>query len=446
MTKKLFQISLGCSKNLVDSEVMLGLLSEAGYEICEAPEDADLLLVNTCGFIQPAVEEAIDEILAMAEVKKADPNKKLVVTGCLVQRYRDSLAAEIPEVDCFIGTDGFQDILLHLAALGSDHNEQVAVKAPPSYIMDSSTPRRLSTPGHRAFLKITEGCINRCTYCMIPSIRGTLRSREIGDIVKEAQRLEAQGVKEICLIAQDLTAFGLDRDPKEPQLLALLKELLTKCDIPWFRLLYLHPKRVEQPLLDLMAANPRLLPYLDIPVQHVSDRILKLMNRPYDRQYLTSLFANIRRTLPDIAIRTTLMVGFPGETEAEVSEMEAFLREQQLDHVGIFTYSNEEGCAAANLPDHCPEEEMGKRRDRLMAVQAEISTAKNQQQVGKKLEVLVEGISGETDLLLEGRSRYQAPEVDGTIYIADGVCAPGDLVQVQITESHTYDLVGEIVS
>ncbi len=444
MAKKLFQISLGCSKNLVDSEVMLGLLSGAGYTVCETPEEADLLLVNTCGFIQPAVEEAIDEILAMAEVKKADPNKKLVVTGCLVQRYRDSLAAEIPEVDCFIGTDGFQDILLHLAAIGRT-DERLTVKAPPTFIMDSATPRRLSTPAHRAFLKITEGCINRCTYCMIPSIRGTLRSREMEDIVREAVRLQDQGVKELCLIAQDLTAYGLDRASKTPQLVALLKMLLEQTTIPWLRLLYLHPQRVSQPLLDLMTANPRLLPYLDIPVQHVSDRILKLMNRPYGRKYLEELFARIRRTLPDIALRTTLMVGFPGETEAEVDAMESFLREQRLDHVGIFTYSNEDGCAAANLPDHCHEEQMEERRERLMAVQAEISAAKNRQRVGQELEVLVDGISGETDLLLEGRSRYQAPEVDGAVYIADGVCAPGDLVRVRITEAHTYDLVGEIV-
>ena len=444
MAKKLFQISLGCSKNLVDSEVMLGLLSGAGYTVCETPEEADLLLVNTCGFIQPAVEEAIDEILAMAEVKKADPSKKLVVTGCLVQRYRDSLAAEIPEVDCFIGTDGFQDILLHLAAMG-DNSGRLALKSPPTFIMDSATPRRLSTPSHRAFLKITEGCINRCTYCMIPSIRGTLRSREMDDIVREARQLQAQGVKELCLIAQDLTAYGLDRAPKEPQLVALLEMLLSQTTIPWLRLLYLHPQRVSQPLLDLMAANPRLLPYLDIPVQHVSDRILKLMNRPYGRKYLEELFARIRRTLPDIALRTTLMVGFPGETEAEVEAMESFLREQQLDHVGIFTYSNEEGCAAANLPDHCPEEQMEERREHLMAVQAEISAAKNRQRIGQELEVLVEGLSSETDLLLEGRSRYQAPEVDGAVYIADGVCAPGDLVKVRITEAHTYDLVGEVV-
>ena len=390
------------------------------------------------------MEEAIEESLTMAEVKKADPNKKLVVTGCLVQRYRDSLMEEIPEVDCFIGTDGFQDILHHLETMDSD-NGRLTIKAPPSFIMDSSTPRRLSTPSHRAFLKITEGCINRCTYCMIPSIRGTLRSREINDIVNEAQQLEAKGVKELCLIAQDLTAYGLDLPPKQPQLLALLEKLLAESTIPWLRLLYLHPQRVEQPLLDLMAANPRLLPYLDIPVQHVNDRILKLMNRPYGRRYLEELLARIRRTLPDIAIRTTLMVGFPGETEKEINEMELFLKEQQLDHVGIFTYSNEEGCAAANLPDHCPQEEMVKRRDRLMAVQAEISATKNKQRLGQELEVLVEGISGETELLLEGRNRYQAPEVDGTVYIADGVCAPGDLVQVRITEAHTYDLVGEII-
>ncbi|MDH4322106.1 MAG: 30S ribosomal protein S12 methylthiotransferase RimO, partial [Desulfobulbaceae bacterium] len=349
-----------------------------------------------------------------------------------------------PEVDCFIGTDGFQDILLHLAAMG-DNSGRLALKSPPTFIMDSATPRRLSTPSHRAFLKITEGCINRCTYCMIPSIRGTLRSREMDDIVREARQLQAQGVKELCLIAQDLTAYGLDRAPKEPQLVALLEMLLSQTTIPWLRLLYLHPQRVSQPLLDLMAANPRLLPYLDIPVQHVSDRILKLMNRPYGRKYLEELFARIRRTLPDIALRTTLMVGFPGETEAEVEAMESFLREQQLDHVGIFTYSNEEGCAAANLPDHCPEEQMEERREHLMAVQAEISAAKNRQRIGQELEVLVEGLSSETDLLLEGRSRYQAPEVDGAVYIADGVCAPGDLVKVRITEAHTYDLVGEVV-
>ena len=445
MAKKLFQISLGCSKNLVDSEVMLGILSDAGYVVTETPEEAELLLVNTCGFIQPAVEEAIDEILAMAEVKKADPGKKLVVTGCLVQRYRDSLLKEIPEVDCFIGTDGFQDILHHLANI-DESDSKLALKTPSTFIMNSATPRRLSTPSHRAFLKITEGCINRCTYCMIPSIRGTLRSRTIVDIITEAQLLEAEGVKELCLIAQDLTAFGLDHTPKQPQLIPLLEKLLSESTIPWIRLLYLHPQRVEQPLLDLMRANPRLLPYLDIPVQHINDRILKLMNRPYGRQYLEDLLARIRQTLPDIAIRTTLMVGFPGETESEIDEMETFLRAQQLDHVGIFTYSNEEGCAAANLPDHCQPEEMEQRRDRLMAVQAEISTAKNQQKIGSELEVLVEGISGETDLLLEGRSRYQAPEVDGTIYIADGVCAPGDLVQVRITEAHTYDLVGEIIA
>ncbi|MDH3360235.1 MAG: 30S ribosomal protein S12 methylthiotransferase RimO, partial [Desulfobulbaceae bacterium] len=308
-----------------------------------------------------------------------------------------------------------------------------------------STPRRLSTPSHRAFLKITEGCINRCTYCMIPSIRGTLRSRKTEDILKEAQNLEAQGVKELCLIAQDLTAFGLDHTPGQPQLITLLEKILAESTIPWIRLLYLHPQRVEQPLLDLMATNSRLLPYLDIPIQHVNDRILKLMNRPYDHQYLEDLFSRIRQTIPEIAIRTTMMVGFPGETENDVNEMETFLREQQLDHVGIFTYSNEEGCAAANLPDHCSPEEMEKRRDRLMAVQAEISTAKNKQRVDQQLEILVEGLSSESDLLMEGRSRYQAPEVDGTVYIADGVCKPGTLVQVRITESHTYDLVGEIV-
>jgi len=427
---------------MVDSEVMLGLLTGAGYEVCETPDEADLLLINTCGFIQPAVEEAIEEILALAEIKKVAPEKLLVVTGCLVQRYGESLRQELPEVDCFIGTDGFQDILTHLGAL--DGSRPLTMQSPPLFLMNSATPRRLSTPPHRAFLKITEGCINRCTYCMIPSIRGTLRSRAMADIVSEARRLDQSGVRELCLIAQDLTAYGLDQG--QPQLAELLQQLLAGCDIPWLRLLYLHPQRVKQPLLDLMAANPRLLPYLDIPIQHTNDRILKLMNRPYGRRYLEELFGRIRATLPDIALRTTLMTGFPGETEADVDEMEAFLLSQQLDHVGIFTYSNEEGCAAANLPDHCAPEVMEARRDRLMAVQAEISLSKNQNRVGKIEEVLVEGVSSETDLLLEGRTRYQAPEIDGTVYINEGVCASGDLVQVRITEAHHYDLVGEIVT
>ncbi len=442
MTQKLFLVSLGCAKNLVDSEVMLGLLSDAGYHVCDAPEEADLLLVNTCGFIQPAVEESIDEILALAEVKREAPGKRLVVTGCLVQRYGEALRDELPEVDCFIGTDGFQGILGHLAAINGSRS--LNVTTPSRFLMNHATPRRLSTPPHRAFLKITEGCRNRCSYCMIPAIRGELRSRETADIVAEAARLGDAGVRELCLIGQDLTAYGMDQG--RPRLVELLKRVLAGCTVPWLRLLYLHPQRVDQELIDLMAAEPRLLPYLDIPVQHTSDRILKLMNRPYGHAYLDALLTRIRATLPGIALRTTLMVGFPGETDAEVDAMADFLARQRFDHVGIFTYSNEEGCAAADLPDHVAPEEMEARRDRLMTVQAEVSLAKNQARVGTIEEVLVEGVSEETELLLAGRTRYQAPEIDGTVYINEGHCQAGDLVRVRITEAHTYDLVGEIVS
>ncbi len=441
MAEKLFLMSLGCPKNLVDSEVMLGQLEKAGYQVVEEPEEAHLLLVNTCGFIQSAVQESIDEILALAEYKKAEATKKLVVAGCLVQRYGEGLQEELPEVDLFVGTDGFQDIvsLLHGQEPGALHLQA------PVFLMDSSLSRKVSTPAHRAYIKVTEGCANHCSYCMIPSIRGGMRSRSLDDILIEARQLGKNGVKELTLVAQDLTAYGMDlRENQGPQLITLLKSLLAETSIPWLRLLYLHPIRVDKQLVEFILAEPRITPYLDIPLQHVSSTILQKMNRPYDRQNIEALLDMVRSRSEHVALRTTFMTGFPGETEEDVAETEGFLKKYHFDHVGIFAYSPEEGSKAADMPDQIPEEEKEARRDHLMKLQSDISLENNQRFVGQVEEVLVEGLSGETDLLIEGRTRFQAAEIDGCVYINAGQCSAGDFVKVRITEAHPYDLVGEV--
>ncbi len=441
--KKLHLVSLGCAKNLVDSEMMLGSLELDGYTVVEEPADAELLLVNTCGFIQSAVTEAVDEILLLAEYKEADPTKKLVVTGCMVQRYGHELRQELPEVDLFVGIDDEERICELIAGLQEGAN--LVITDPSRFILNSSQPRRLSTPLFRGYLKITEGCDNRCTYCMIPSIRGDLRSRSIADLVSEAQQLAADGMRELTLIAQDLTAYGDDLD-SATNLVSLLKALLAATDIPWFRLLYLYPVSTSKELLQLMAEQPRILPYLDIPFQHVSDSVLSRMSRRYGRQDLEQLVSQIRAYLPDCAIRTTMLVGFPGETEADFAELLDCLQRWQLDHVGVFPYEDEEGSVAAGYPNKVAEEEKQLRYQQVMELQAEISQNKLQQYVGRTETVLVEGLSRETDLLLEGRSRYQAPEIDGCVYINDGMANPGDIIKVEITEAHIYDLVGRIIN
>jgi ribosomal protein S12 methylthiotransferase len=445
MANKVFIQSLGCPKNLVDSEVMSGCLREAGYQLIEAPEEADILLVNTCGFIQPAVEEGIEVILDLARVKKAGTNVKMVVTGCMVQRYGAKLHEELPEVDLFLGVDGIEKVVAALQKLTMTGSAKLELAEQPGYLMNCETPRSISTPPFRAYLKATEGCSNRCSYCLIPSLRGPLRSRPLDDLIKEAQLLDQSGVKELTLIAQDLTAYGLDLGPERERLADLLTALLANTGIAWLRMLYLYPMRLNQAVIDLVRANARILPYFDIPLQHISNRILTGMNRPYDRKSVERLLASIRKQLPEAAIRTTFMVGFPGETEGDIEELAEFMAEQRLNHVGIFTYSNEEGCAAAKLPDHCPEGVKEARKERLMALQAEISLELNRQLVGTTQPVLVEGVSRESDLLLEGRSRFQAPEIDGCVYITAGTSRPGEMVEVKITEAHPYDLVGKIV-
>ena len=442
--KTLFMVSLGCPKNLVDSEVMLATLEQVGYSVVEQPEDASLLLVNTCGFIRPAVEEAIDEILGLAVYKEDDPSKILVVTGCMVQRYGSELITEMPEVDLFVGLDDFRHIDRLIQDIPS--NKRIVTNPGPAvYVMNSSVPRRVSTPFFRSYLKITEGCDNHCAYCMIPSIRGGQRSRSIKDLIVEANLLEQSGVRELSLIAQDLTAYGNELGG-EVNLVRLLASLLENTAIPWLRLLYLYPSSVTDALLQMMAEQPRILPYLDIPFQHVSDRVLHAMNRHYNQSTLDDLVQRIRRYVPGCAIRTTMLVGFPGETEADVVSLVDALKIWQLDHVGVFQYQDEEGSKAAGLSQKIGDEEKAARYQLVMETQAEISERLQQRFIGRVEPVLIEGVSRESDLLLEGRSRYQAPDIDGCVYITSGQVHPGDIVPVQITEAHTYDLVGEAVN
>ena len=436
-------VSLGCPKNLVDSEVMLAALEQAGYRMVEEAEQASLVLINTCGFIQPAVEEAIDTVLTLAAVKEEHPEQLLVVTGCMVQRYGNALIDELPEVDLFVGLDDFYRI--H-ELVNSIRPEKRAVVNPGAgtYLMDHTVARHLATPSYRSFLKITEGCSNRCAYCMIPSIRGPLRSRTIADLTAEAILLEQRGVRELSLIAQDLTAYG--HDLVEPaSLVQLLDSILDNTSIPWIRLLYAYPSGITDSLLQMMAGQPRILPYIDVPFQHASNRVLAAMNRHYRQATLDDLVQRIRLHIPDCAIRTTILIGFPGETEEDVETLIDSLERWELDHVGVFQYQDEEGSDAAELPAKVSDEEKESRYHRVMSTQAAISARRQHRFIGRVEPVLVEGVSSESDLLLEGRTRYQAPEIDGCVYITSGEVNPGDIVSVRITEAHTYDLVGEVL-
>lgn len=436
-------VSLGCAKNLVDSEVILGAMTAAGWQLIDDGERADVLIVNTCGFIQAAVEEAIGEIFELVKIKEKFPSKYLVVVGCLVQRYKEKLAEDLPEVDLFVGTEGAEEIAALIEQLKRGNLERRVI-LPQLYLMTHETPRVISTPPFRAWLKITEGCNNRCSYCMIPSIRGGLRSRSLDDLVKEAKKLEDLGVKELSLIAQDSTAYGKDLGVNV-SLESLVQQLLEQTTIPWLRLLYLYPTGVTDELLALMAINDRVLPYLDIPMQHVNDGILKAMNRRYTKTQLFQLVERIRNRVPDVTIRTTFLVGFPGESERAFLEIEDFLRKVHIDHVGVFAYANEEGAPSERYVRQVTEKVKRRRVESLLAVQAELSAEIQKKYVGRIEPVLVEGLSSETDLLLQGRTRFQAPEVDGCVLINDGVASLGEIVQVAITDAQVYDLVGGII-
>ena len=436
-------MSLGCPKNLVDTEIMLGLLTRAGWEVTGAPAAADLLLVNTCAFIEPACKEAVDTILDLARFKGSGPNPRLVVAGCLVQRYGPELARELPEVDLFIGVHDFPalpDLLSRPPATGAARLFQAA----PPHAYAGVEARHPATPAHLAYLKIAEGCSHRCTYCVIPQIRGPMRSRPLNTLVQEAENLAAAGVKELILVAQDTTAYGREQEG-HPQIAALLRELAAIDGFRWIRLLYGHPARITPELLDTMAGHPRILPYLDLPIQHGHDEVLRRMGRGYRRQDILDTVRRIRESLPGATLRTTVMAGFPGETEAHFQALSDLINEVRFDHLGVFLYYPEAGTPAAALSLKVPRREARRRARLLKAVQANIVKARLKSLVGAVAEVLVEGVSPESDYLLTGRMISQAPDIDGQVYITAGTGKIGEIQPVRLTRALPYDLVGEIL-
>ncbi len=443
MKQKVSLVSLGCPKNLVDAEVMLGHLPAERFEIITDEAQADIIIVNTCSFIQDAKEESIETILEVADYKTTGRCRHLVVTGCLPQRYQEELVEELPEVDLFMGTGDAPRIVELLDALDGRGKVLQAI-GDSDFLYDHTTPRVHSSPFYSTYVKIADGCDNRCSYCVIPQLRGSLRSRSIDSVVAEVHRLVAEGVKEINLIAQDITAFGADRHDGN-RLEDLLRALVGIEGLRWLRLLYAYPDGISDELLDLVAGEEKICKYLDIPLQHIDDRILGMMNRRVDAAAVRALLARIRQRIPDITLRTSFIVGFPGETEEQFQRLLDFVNEGHFERVGVFRYSREEGTAAAGLPEQVGERVKKTRYGKLMKAQGRISFRKNRALIGRTEPVLVEGFSEETDLLLRGRSIRQAPDVDGQVYITAGQAAVGDIVSLQITDSSEYDLIGEIV-
>jgi ribosomal protein S12 methylthiotransferase len=444
-------ISLGCPKNLVDSEVMMGQLKQKGYEITADAAEADTLVVNTCGFIASAKQESIEAILEAARLKSDGKATRLIVAGCLVERYRDELKAEMPEVDAFIGTSQINDIL---AVCDPNTNTRSLPVIPlgnqsSTYLYDESTPRVLATPSHYAFIKIAEGCDRPCAFCFIPQMRGHFRSRRFGSIVAEAHQLAEEGVKELILVAQDSSRYGEDLG-KQDALAHLLRELAHTEGIDWVRVMYTYPTHISDGFLDVLAEEPKAVKYLDMPLQHASQNVLKLMKRGGNRASLERLIKRVRERVPGIAVRTTFITGFPGETEGDFEELLAFVKTMEFDRVGVFTYSDEEGTPAYELPNKVDPKIAKQRRARLMKEQSRISRRKNKARVGETVRVLFEGESNESELLWQGRMETQAPDIDGCVLIndvpEDFEPVPGQLVDVLITEGHEYDLLGSIVT
>lgn len=432
-------MTLGCPKNRVDSEVMLGTLTQKGYHLVGEPDAADVIVVNTCAFIGPAKQESIDNILELAEYKKSGKCSTLVVTGCLSQRYGGELAKEIPEVDHFLGTSAYVQIGDLLAAEAAPRQ----VIPDPDFIHSAATPKLSSMPGYTAYLKVSEGCDNKCAFCIIPKLRGLQRSRPIDDIVKEAAQLVDSGVREINLVAQDLTAYGHDL-PGKPKLHQMVQEL-AKLDATWIRLHYAYPRVIPNELFDLMANEPKVTKYIDMPLQHASDKLLLSMKRGRDSAFLTKMVKQFREKVPGLTFRTSFIVGMPGETEEDFESLVSFVKEHRFERMGCFQYSDEEGTAAFDFDGKVPKRTIERRWRELMAVQQRISREQNKAMIGKRLEVLVEGVSPESDDLLVGRHQGQAPEIDGQVYLNDGLGYPGELVIAEVTEAHEYDLVAKIV-
>jgi ribosomal protein S12 methylthiotransferase len=420
---------------------MLGHLPQDRFTIVTDENTADIIVVNTCAFIREAQEESVETILEVADYKKNGRCKLLIVSGCLPQRFQDELAKELPEVDFFMGTADAPRIMelleSHLQGVGQ---QQIGL---PDYLYDHTTPRVTSSPFYSAYVKIAEGCANHCSYCVIPSIRGTLRSRTVPSVIAEVERLVTNGVKEINLIAQDVTAFGAERCDK-PELPSLLRELVKIDGLAWLRLLYAYPDGVTDELLDMIAAERKICNYLDLPIQHIDNQILAAMNRRVDEAGIRSLLERIRMRIPDITLRTSLIVGFPGETDEQFRKLLAFVEEGHFDRLGVFRYSREEGTPAAQLERQVPERTKQSRYKRLMKAQSRVSFNRNLALKGRIEPVLVEGYSEETDLLLRGRSVRQAPDVDGQVYITAGQAKVGEIVSLKITDSSAYDLIGEI--
>jgi ribosomal protein S12 methylthiotransferase len=456
-------VSLGCPKNLVDGEVMLGMAQQAGHELTNDAPSADVLVVNTCAFIDSAKQESIDAILEMAQLKESGNCSRLIVTGCLGERYRDELKKEIPEIDAVLGTGEVDQIL---GAIGSMNTRSTVTsagaipltfhsKAPtlrsapvvapelPTYLYDADTPRLLTTPKHFAYLKVAEGCDYTCAFCIIPTLRGKFRSRDAGSIVREARSLAERGVKELLLISQDTTFYGIDRGERGA-LARLLRELNGVDGLEWIRLLYLYPTTITDDVLQAMAECEKVCRYIDLPLQHASAGVLKRMRRPGDRRTYDKLLTRIRGRVPDVTLRTTLIVGFPGETDAEFAELEGFVGDTGFDHVGVFTYSHEEGTRAFALSDDVPAATKRRRRNTLMARQKKIVTAAQKAKIGREVAVLVDGPSAEHELVLQGRLIGQAPEIDPVVFLTD--CDPtgissGDLIRARIVGAKGYDLL-----
>ena len=472
---KIGLVSLGCPKNLVDSEVMLGLAQEAGHELTPRADEADVLIVNTCAFIDKAKQESIDTILELAEHKKTGACRRLVVTGCLAERYRDELRELIPEVDVVLGTGEVPEIVNALngaaavpAAAGvkavpmtlhrkppaaapkvaARHRDAVASRELPTYIYEAETPRALTTPRHFAYIKIAEGCDYNCAFCIIPTLRGQYRSRSVESIVAEARSLAARGVKELLLISQDSTFYGIDRQERDalPRLLRALNDVEG---LAWIRLLYLYPTTITDAAIEAIAASDKVCRYIDLPLQHAAPSVLRRMRRPGGRESYEKLLSRIRERLPEVTLRTTLIVGFPGETEEEFEELCAFVKAVEFDHVGVFTYSHEEGTAAYALEDDVPAAVKRKRRNKVMAIQKAIVARKQRARIGQTVELLVDGPSKEHDLVLQARLRGHAPDIDPVVYLTDCDLAEfpsGSIVKAEIVDARDYDLVARPVS
>jgi ribosomal protein S12 methylthiotransferase len=458
---KIGLVSLGCPKNLVDSEVMLGLAQNAGHELTPEPAEADVLVVNTCAFIDSAKQESVDAILEMAQLKAAGSCKRLIVTGCLGERYRDELRKEIPEIDAVLGTGDVPEIVNAIAgsatpltfyrqhpAPGTQHPAPSTQRpALPTYIYDADTPRLLATPRHYAYVKIAEGCDYKCAFCIIPTLRGAYRSRPAASIVREARALAGRGVKELLLISQDTTFYGIDRHERGA-LARLLRELNGVEGLEWIRLLYLYPTTIDDEMLAAMAECDKVCKYIDLPLQHASNPVLKRMKRPGTRQKYDALLRRIRDRVPGVALRTTFIVGFPGETEADLDELLSFVEDHRFDHLGVFTYSHEEGTSAFALDDDIPAGAKRARRNRVMGCQKQLVRRRQRGRIGEAARILVDGPSGDHDLVLKGRLMTQAPDIDASVYLTE--CDPsgfraGDFAEVQIVGARDYDLIARPV-